>query len=211
MLDIHAPGHPVFGVRDFFLHLLTITAGLLIALGLEAGVEAVHHRHLRHEAEANILQELRDNRQDIQKCIDAAAAEEASLKSAEMFAQARMQNKPYDIHSIQLGFNLATVRDDSWRTATTTGVVNYMDYSEVKKFSSTYRLQDQFVALQASTLDSYIQLQSYILIGFDPEKFPPELARVAARDIQQTLAHLEATRQIGVAYLHKIDEVLKES
>ena len=40
MLDVHAPEHGIHGMRDFFVHLLTITAGLLIALALEAGVEA---------------------------------------------------------------------------------------------------------------------------------------------------------------------------
>jgi hypothetical protein len=47
MLDVHLPHEPIHGTRDFFLHLFTITIGLLIAIGLEAMVEAVHHRHQR--------------------------------------------------------------------------------------------------------------------------------------------------------------------
>jgi len=31
MLDVHAPEHGIHGVHDFLIHLLTITAGLLIA------------------------------------------------------------------------------------------------------------------------------------------------------------------------------------
>ena len=54
MLDVHAPEHRIHGTRDFFLHLFTITIGLLIALGLEASVEALHHRHQRQEAETLI-------------------------------------------------------------------------------------------------------------------------------------------------------------
>lgn len=50
MLDVHAPEHPIGGPRDFLVHLLTITVGLLIALGLENSVEALHHRHQRKEA-----------------------------------------------------------------------------------------------------------------------------------------------------------------
>ena len=52
MLDVHPPEHGIYGVRDFFLHLLTISVGLLIALGLEASVEAIHHRHERNESQA---------------------------------------------------------------------------------------------------------------------------------------------------------------
>ena len=35
MLDVHTPEHRIGGVRDFLLHILTITVGLLIALALE--------------------------------------------------------------------------------------------------------------------------------------------------------------------------------
>ena len=34
-LDVHAPHEPIHGVKDFLLHLLTITVGLLIAVGLK--------------------------------------------------------------------------------------------------------------------------------------------------------------------------------
>ena len=54
MLDVHAPEHGIHGVRDFFVHLLTISVGLLIAVGLEASVEALHHRSERKEAEATL-------------------------------------------------------------------------------------------------------------------------------------------------------------
>ncbi len=40
MLDVHPPHQPVHGWRDFLIHLLTITVGLLIALGLEAVAES---------------------------------------------------------------------------------------------------------------------------------------------------------------------------
>ncbi len=50
MLDVHPPHEKIHGFRDFLLHLLTITIGLLIALGLEALVERVHQNHLREES-----------------------------------------------------------------------------------------------------------------------------------------------------------------
>ena len=39
MLDVHPPHEKMHGFKDFLLHLLTITIGLLIALGLEGCVE----------------------------------------------------------------------------------------------------------------------------------------------------------------------------
>ena len=63
MLDVHAPHDRMEGWRDFLLHLLTITIGLLIALSLEGLVDWRHHRHLVHEAETNLHGEIVRNAQ----------------------------------------------------------------------------------------------------------------------------------------------------
>lgn len=39
MLDVHPPHHAIRGWKDFLLHLLTITIGLLLALSLEGWLE----------------------------------------------------------------------------------------------------------------------------------------------------------------------------
>src|ERR1700761_5675744 len=81
MLDIHPPHSRIQGFKDFSLHLLTITIGLLIALSLESCVEWQHRRHLVREAEdglngevkenVNELAELRKQIKDEQKELDA--------------------------------------------------------------------------------------------------------------------------------------------
>ena len=62
MLDVHPPHAPTHTWKDFLIHIATICVGLLIAIGLEQSVEAIHHRHerdvlveeMRLEAERNI-------------------------------------------------------------------------------------------------------------------------------------------------------------
>lgn len=61
MLDVHPAHHAATNWRDFLVHLATIAIGLLIALGLEASVEKVHHLRQRHELEAQLLDEARQN------------------------------------------------------------------------------------------------------------------------------------------------------
>ena len=59
MLDVHPPHAPTHTWRDFLLHIATICIGLLIAVGLEQSVEALHRAHerqvlqtaLNHESE----------------------------------------------------------------------------------------------------------------------------------------------------------------
>ena len=61
MLDVHPPHHAANTWRDFFIHIATICIGLLIAIGLEQGVEALHHRHQRHELETQLREEAQRN------------------------------------------------------------------------------------------------------------------------------------------------------
>jgi hypothetical protein len=49
-MDVQPPQQPIHSVKDFLLHLLTITVGLLIALALEAAVQYLHHRSLVRDA-----------------------------------------------------------------------------------------------------------------------------------------------------------------
>ena len=62
MFDVHAPHESIHTWKDFYFHIATIVVGLLIAIGLEQTVEAIHHsnerreliREMREEAEHNI-------------------------------------------------------------------------------------------------------------------------------------------------------------
>ncbi len=61
MLEVHPPHTTVRTWRDFFLHIATITVGLLIAISLEQSVEALHHRHQRFQLEHDLRVEARKN------------------------------------------------------------------------------------------------------------------------------------------------------
>jgi len=62
-VDVHPVHHAPLTWRDFFVHLVTITIGLFIALTLQAGVESLHHRHLVREARENLRREIQINRE----------------------------------------------------------------------------------------------------------------------------------------------------
>lgn len=61
MLDVHPPHHAAHTWKDFWIHLGTITIGLLIAISLEQSVEALHHLHQRHQLEDNLHTEAAKN------------------------------------------------------------------------------------------------------------------------------------------------------
>ena len=65
MLDVHPPHSPTHTWKDFFIHIATITVGLLIAVSLEQTVEYFHHVHQRHQLEEDLRSEAEINLSDI--------------------------------------------------------------------------------------------------------------------------------------------------
>ena len=63
-MDIHPP-HPIHTWKDFGVQLVTITAGILIALSLEGVRESLHDRALVREARENIRREITDNQREV--------------------------------------------------------------------------------------------------------------------------------------------------
>lgn len=210
MLDVHPPHEKMHGIRDFFLHLFTITVGLLIALALEGCAERWHHRELRKEADANLRQEIRDNAKEIESAHVANASEQANLKKVLEFLKARKEDRDYDIHEIRLDFAIGDLKNASWKTASATGALSYMEYDHVQGYAALYQLQDKYSALQDETINEFLQLQSYVIYGFDPKMVTPADAGSAEPDARRALAHLVAMDQIGAAVDKEYGAVLAE-
>ena len=148
------PGKPIHSVRDFLVHIFTITVGILIALGLEQSVEAFHHRELANEARANIISELTDNKHNldiVRRGIPKLMKEpEGVLKLVnEALAHNLRKTPPMGLH-----FDLATTTSTSWTTAQAVGALSYMDYREVKTYSEAYQLQKRFEDVQNAAFEA---------------------------------------------------------
>lgn len=209
MLDVHAPEHTPHSVRDFFLHIFTITIGLLIALGLESLVEWRHHVHLGHEAAANIRRELDSNRKEVQLVLAAVPQEQQGLKDLADLLKQREAGKPTNLKRAEVGFTLATLRDASWQTASATGALTYIPYDEAQRFAEVYQLQKQFDALQSGALQPGIALQGTISTG-DPNNLSSEDAKAAAVQVHTVMASIEAIREVGVGLDKSYDDALHE-
>jgi hypothetical protein len=67
MLDVHPPHHAASTWRDFLIHIATIVIGLLIAVGLEQTVEAIHHHDQRDHLQEDLHDEAAQNLQVIDR------------------------------------------------------------------------------------------------------------------------------------------------
>ncbi len=140
-MDVHPPHHPIATKRDFFLHLFTITCGLLIALGLEGLVEMAHHHSLVVEARANIRHELDDNRKATVKDI-RSVQDDAERFSKNLDYERALRVNPKTKGRLQSTFNWDGPEDAAWRTARDTGALAYMPYAEVQRYADVYGEQE---------------------------------------------------------------------
>ena len=86
-----------------------------------------------------------------------------------------------------------------------------MEYDQVQRYAAVYQLQDKYSALQDQAIDEFLQLQSYVIYGFDPGKITPADAGSAELETRRTLAHLTAMDQVGTALATEYGDVLKSN
>ncbi len=75
MLEVHPAHSAARSWRDFFIHIATITIGLLIAVSLEQSVEFFHHRHQRQQLVAQLHEESVKNREFLRRDLTMESAE----------------------------------------------------------------------------------------------------------------------------------------
>ena len=205
-MEVHPPHSPIRSMKDFFLHLLTITIGLLIALGLEATVEWVHHRHLVREAEANLGEEIRANQQELAKGLPTLRKTEEQLQIFVQLVHRLEGNRNTPTDHLDFNWTVLELHDTNWNTAASTGTLAHMSYDEVNRYTRIYDLQDKFNSLQDHSWASANAVAGLAtLLEKDPKKISDSELENAEREIGLALANFRAEDNIGKVLLTGYD------
>jgi hypothetical protein len=70
-VDLHVPEPPIRSIREFLVHIVIVTIGIVIALGLEQVVESHHRAHLAATAVEGFHHELTFNREQLVEVLAA--------------------------------------------------------------------------------------------------------------------------------------------
>ena len=189
-MDIHPP-HAIRTWKDFGVQLITITAGILIALSLEGVRESMRDRALVREARENIHREIADNKREVDGEIGAMPDRARKLDVALRFADELLKTKHTDTHQVELGLNFPTLSAASWQTAERTGALAHMDYADVQKYATLYAFQEFLAAQHRRAIDA---LSSTIGILTASEDGDP--TKASAADIARFRDQLIALRSI---------------
>jgi hypothetical protein len=207
VIDVHPPHEPIHGWRDFFLHLTTITIGLLIALSLEGLVEWHHHRHLVHEAEFSLHAEITKNESSIREAIEDIQKRQKDLKrDAVVLKYIAKYHKNPDNPAISIGTRITGLEDVAWQTAQSTGALSYMPYALAQEYTDIYAMQ---TILRANELQS--NRDAIIAIGpfnnEDKEEIPTQ---AQAEMILHNVEILQGQLWLGESAMRSIEDAYKK-
>jgi hypothetical protein len=210
MLDVHSPHEPVHGLRDFLLHIFTITIGLLIALSLEAGVESLHHRHIVAEARENIRHEIELNHQALTGNTKAIH-EDADRINTNLETIRRLRAHPKNFHgNLQFTMNWSSFNDSAWRSSRDMGALAYMPYAEVQGYADLYA-QQEIVNKEAMTLFSRQSLAvTPMVMEANGDDIPPAETQIMLRDTAGISLSLNILSQIMQGLDNSYTEALKK-
>jgi hypothetical protein len=208
VLDVHPPHDPVHGLRDFMLHLTTITIGLLIALSLEGLVEWQHHRHLVHDAEGSLHAEIKSNSEGMDNTLADLHKRQADLAHDVDVLKVIIATKklPKNDH-MNIEFRIVTFDNISWKTAQSTNALSYMPYDLAKEYAGIYAMQDQLTMSEGQAArDAILSLGQFIdAKDSDPDPTPEE-----ARTMIDKIETLQGQLLLVQSFMQGLDGEYKQ-
>ena len=142
MIDVHPPHTAAHSWREFCVHIATIVIGLLIAIGLEQTVEAIHqHREARETHEA-LQREYEINRRSLSEEAVLWKRGTAALQNNLLVFQYLQQHPRASQDELPgiLVWDISSVvfTRSAWSTAQQTGIVKLLPQLEVTNDSYLY-------------------------------------------------------------------------
>jgi len=177
MLDVHAPHSSIHRWRDFFIHMATVSIGLLIALGLEAAAEWVHHRNQVAETRSALQRELQQDRGRFAANTGYFRNESAMLQNNLIvlrYLKLHPGAPPAQLPGILLWeSNNARMEDSAWKTACQTGITAFMPQEEVMQASQLYAFFDRIDRAHEEEADALIDAIGSASDDPDPTHWSP--------------------------------------
>ncbi|MGD0797986.1 MAG: hypothetical protein ABR910_09700 [Acidobacteriaceae bacterium] len=198
-MDVHPPHAGIHTWKDFWIHLGTITAGLLIAVALEQAVEGLHHLRQRHQLEEDLRAEAAKNILTLDhnyRNLDTNMAWASQVRDTvnAMHASGGKIKLPYpprpDISRITITMPSST----AWASAQASALVDLLPREEAKMYDRAYYELKLYSDVQVIRSDA-IREENYFLARFGPvtlAPLKPDLSLMSVDQLDQFSALLSA-------------------
>lgn len=183
VIDVHAAHGGIHTWRDFWIHLGTIALGLLIAIGLEQSVEAVHRLHERHQLEADLRAEgLRNQKKAADDIVlnEKIVAWLLQLQRGVDEARDTGEKAPFVYPARPDGFldsprfaTYRTLEAGAWATANGSSLLVLLPRGEAETYANVYSISD-LVRESREQLRVLEMRQGAFETRFSHGTYPPE-------------------------------------
>ena len=136
MFDVHPVHGAAHSWRDFLFHIATISAGLLLALGLERLVEYAHHRSQLSDARLALAAELATNAEIVDFNLAAAQRIAAALEKDLQTLRTLPEATPRDALSYE--WKVKWPSDAAWQVVRQDGSLGLMPRDELHLYVYLY-------------------------------------------------------------------------
>ena len=161
-MDIHAPEGPTNSFKDYAIHIVIVTIGNLIALGLEGIRETIYEHRVVRDARENFQAELHANRGNLDKEL---LNDKTTLNQLDQIVtdlpQLRQNPSQLTQRIVALkpsGYFFANSR---WESALSTGALGHMSVDEVNRYAEANFLTRTYTTLQGQGLNDCAHLQAF--------------------------------------------------
>ena len=201
MLEVHVP-HATHTWKDFCVHIATISVGLLIAIGLEQTVEAIHRHNELHRLQQDLHGEAVANQsvgemnlaiidRDMAWLLELRSRTDALRTGADRKSfvyPARPLNYPGVPHGRDRYRPLNAV----WNTARETALVDLLPRNEAQLYSGFYGNVDAYVNDFEALTSDWDKLTAFEFQFSDANLPPrPDVQRMSAAQLDQYAALID--------------------
>lgn len=161
-MDIHPPMGRVESLKEFLTHILIVTIGILIALGLEGIRESWRDHVAVKEARESFLSELQVDRKQLAQDQEGVRQTDAQLDQI-LAAMPQLIKSPAELEkrvsALQPGFYF--FRTTAWEAALSSGTVAHMSREELDRFVDAYLGVKNYQETSHNTIPVWVEAETY--------------------------------------------------
>jgi hypothetical protein len=174
-------------VGRFLFEIVTITVGILIALWIDEVRERRRDEALVRTAREQLTREVADNLRDVEGTGTSRQAHGKALAQALQIIEDLRDRGTTSAGPTGIGLGSPSFPRSAWDTAGRTGALALMEYSDVKRFSEIYDLQDlvdraqeRYVVRLTQDSPQFMTVVARRGTGTPPDRAELDAARVQA-------------------------------
>ena len=160
-MDIHPPEHPIRSVRDFLVHIFTITCGIVIALALESWMSLRADREIAGAARQEFRSELSRNLDKLTHQTTTMPKEFAKLQAMIAYADAKLHDHKVPPPASLNERSFADLTNAAWESALATQAIGKLSFAEADSLAAAYTSQAVMRELTLRAEAQWIDMAAY--------------------------------------------------